>query len=62
MFVLDSMIFLFKTLDLNSDFDIDIIDEYENDKSDTTPFPITFDVDYENEIVYFICIDKTYLK
>ena len=60
-FVLDSMDFLAGTVDVNRRFDIDVIDEYDEEASKPAqPFPITYYIDYKQEKLYFIRIEESY--
>lgn len=61
-FILDSLNFLLKTLNLDSEPDIDIIDEYDEKGKQPKPFPITYHVDYDKKRVYLICIEEKVLQ
>ncbi len=61
-FVLDSLYFLVDTLNLDKAPKYEIIDEYDGDKYASTPFPITHYIDYDDECLYLISIEKHLIK
>jgi len=42
--------------------DLEIIDEYDDGEPSGTPFPITHHIDYDNERLYLISIEKHLIK
>ena len=61
-FILDSLNFLVDTLNLDTDPDLEIIDEYDDGDPSSTPFPITHHIDYDNERLYLISIEKHLIR
>lgn len=61
-FILDSLAFLVDTLNLKASPDLEIIDEYNDGEPSGTPFPITHHIDYDNERLYLISIEKHLIK
>lgn len=61
-FILDSLRYLLKTLNLDAEPEIDIIDEYDDMGKEPVPFPITYHVDYKEKKVYLICIEEKFVK
>ena len=59
-YVLNSIKYLRDVLDLDSQPEYDIIDEYEDGDVETKPFPLTYHVDYDAEQVYLINIEESY--
>lgn len=60
VYVLDSIKFLRDVLDLDSQPEYDIIDEYEDGKVATKRFPLTYHVDDDAEEIYLINIEESY--
>ena len=60
VYVLDSIKFLRDVLDLDSQPEYDIIDEYEDGEIETKPFPLTYHVNDDAEEIYLINIDESY--
>lgn len=56
-FVMDNVSYLLKVSDVDSPFDIDIIDECD-EPVDEKPFPITFKIDHATQHVYIISIEE----
>jgi len=61
-FVLDSLDFLLNTLNLDIELELDIIDEYSDGVNQSKPFPLTYNIDYDKELIYLICIEEHLLK
>lgn len=58
---MDNVSYLLKVSDINSPFDIDVIDDCE-EIPEEKPFPITFKIDHEKEHVYIISIEEHLLN
>ncbi len=61
-FILDSLSFLVDTLNLDVTPKYEVIDEYEDGDPSDMPFPITHHIDYDNERLYLISIEKHLIK